>query len=49
MNWGGAEGKGERERIPSRLHTLSKEPNVRLNPQNCERTEPKSRVGHLTD
>ena len=32
----GAEREGERERIPSRLPTLSAEPAVRLNPMNCE-------------
>ena len=26
----------ERERIPSRLHTVSVEPNMRLKPMNCE-------------
>ena len=28
--------RGEAERIPSRLHTVSAEPNMRLNPTNCE-------------
>ena len=29
-------GEGQRERIPSRLHSVSVEPDVRLKPTNCE-------------
>ena len=32
--WRGAEK--ERERVPSRLHTVSAEPDVGLDPTNCE-------------
>ena len=39
-----------RERILSRLHTASTEPDVGLEPMNPEiMTNLKSRVGHLTD
>ena len=39
-----------RERIPSGLHTVSTEPDVGLDPTNCETmTWAKLRVGHLTD
>ena len=45
---GGTEEEGER--IPSRLHNVSTEPNVGLKLMNCEiMAEPKSIVGHLTD
>ena len=30
------ERETERERIPSRLHTVSEDPNMRLEPTNCE-------------
>ena len=33
---GGAERKGERERIPRRLYAVSAEPNMGLNLTNCE-------------
>ena len=33
---GGAEREGERERIPSRLHTVRTEPDTGLEPINCE-------------
>ena len=33
---GGAESEGERERIPSRLHTVSMEPDTGLDLMNCE-------------
>ena len=33
---GETETEGERKRIPSRLHTVSAEPNVRLKLTNCE-------------
>ena len=47
MSRGGAERKGERKkRIPSRLLSVSSEPNMGLELTN---SEPKSRVGHLID
>ena len=52
MRRGGTEKEKERERkrIPSRLHTVSAEPNTRLKLTNCEiRPETKSTVGCLTD
>ena len=33
---GGADREGERERIPSRLHTVSTEPDMGLELMNCE-------------
>ena len=33
---GGASERGERERIPTRLHTVSAEPGVGLEPTSCE-------------
>ena len=30
VNWGGAEGEGERERVAGRLHTVSAEPDAGL-------------------
>ena len=42
---GGAGAKREGERIPSRLHTVSAEPNIGFNPRTMRSwTEPKSRV-----
>ena len=35
---GGAEREGEKERIPSRLHTVSMKPSVGLEPMNREIT-----------
>ena len=35
---GGAEKERERERILSRLHTVSTEPDARIDPTNCEIT-----------
>ena len=36
LSRGGAEKEGERERILSRLHTVSAEPNVGLDLTKCE-------------
>ena len=36
MIWGGAERDGERERIPSRLHTVSAEADTGLKRTKCE-------------
>ena len=36
MQVGEGQKEGERERIPSSLHTVSTEPNVRLEPTNRE-------------
>ena len=36
MSRGGAEREGGRERIPSRFHAVSAEPDMGLDPTNCE-------------
>ena len=36
MSWGGAEREGDRKRGPSRLCTVSTDPDAKLEPTNCE-------------
>ena len=42
-------GKGKRKRDNPKLCVDSTEPDVELDPMNCDTTEPKSRVGYLTN
>ena len=50
MSWGGAERERGRERIPSRRHAVSIEPDAGLDPTTVRSwLELKSRVRRLTD